>query len=180
MTLSSPNYPRNAWSRFLIILGQIAMLLGAVDPMEGSILILPGSGLVALGTFLGRNEGGLIAYQVRVFILIAFGVGALWGLSSLGGIGGSTGRSMWWGMLTLPYLVGWSLGIWGPRSPKWLLLLGIVVGLWHVALLVLVVGRSAGGQGAASVAPGVAIGGIGMLTIAGCLVRWYRQVRMRA
>ena len=43
---------RNLWARILIIAGSIAMLIGAIDPMEGSLVILPGSGLVALGTFL--------------------------------------------------------------------------------------------------------------------------------
>jgi hypothetical protein len=47
---------RSIWSRVLIIVGSIAMLVGAVDPMEGSLIILPGSGLVALGTFLGRTN----------------------------------------------------------------------------------------------------------------------------
>ena len=97
------------------------MVVGAIDPMEGSLLILPGSGLVALGTFLGQSERRLIAYRVWVFILIAIGVGALWGLSMVGGFGGKSGRSMWWGVLILPYLIGWNMGIWGPGSPRWLL-----------------------------------------------------------
>ena len=91
---------RSIWSRILIIVGSIAMLVGAVDPMEGSVVILPGSGLVALGTFLGQSERRLIAFRVWVFILIAIGVGALWGLSMVGGIGGSSGHSMWWGVLS--------------------------------------------------------------------------------
>ena len=109
---------RSVWSRVLIMVGSITMLVGALDPMEGSVVILPGSGLVALGTFLGQSERRLIAYRVWVFILIAIGVGAMWGLSSIGGFGGKTGRSMWWGVLILPYLIGWSMGIWGPGSPR--------------------------------------------------------------
>jgi len=34
------------------------------------------------------------------------GVGALWFLSSLGGIGGKSGHSIWWGLLILPYPTG--------------------------------------------------------------------------
>ena len=98
---------RGIWSRILVIVGSIAMLAGAIDPMEGSVVILAGSGLVALGAFLGQGERRLIAYRVWVFILIMIGVGALWGLSNLGGIGGKSGRSMWWGVLILPYLIGW-------------------------------------------------------------------------
>ena len=39
---------RSLWSRILIVLGSLGMLLGAIDPMEGSLIILPGSLLVAL------------------------------------------------------------------------------------------------------------------------------------
>src|ERR1035437_10511793 len=94
---------RSLWSRILIVLGSIAMVVGAIDPMEGSAIILPGSLLVALGPGLGPPDRRLIAYRVAVFILIAIGVGALWGLSAVGGFGGSSGLSMWWGVLILPY-----------------------------------------------------------------------------
>ncbi|MGI6418207.1 MAG: hypothetical protein ACOX1P_21340 [Thermoguttaceae bacterium] len=67
---------RNAWSKILIIAGGIGMLVGAIDPMEGSLLILPGSGLFAIGTCLSRADRRLIAYRVSVFILIAIGVAA--------------------------------------------------------------------------------------------------------
>ena len=162
---------RKLWSQILIVVGSIAMLVGAIDPMEGSIIILPGSGLVALGTFLGQNERRLIAYRVWVFILIAIGVGAMFGLTSVGGIGGKSGHSMWWGVLILPYLIGWSMGIWGPGSPRWLLLLGIVVGLWYVTLMGMVLHHPAGRHGAMSALPGIVIGTIGVLTIGGCISR---------
>ena len=78
---------QNLWARFLTIAGYIAMLVGALDPLEGSLLILPGSGLVALGAFLGKKERRLIAYRAMVFLLVAVGVGSLWWLSSVGGFG---------------------------------------------------------------------------------------------
>src|ERR1035437_5749484 len=159
------------WSRILILVGSIAMLVGALDPMEGSVVILPGSGLVALGAFLGHSERRLIAYRVGVFILIVIGVGAMWGLSWVGGFGGPSGRSMWWGVLILPYLIGWSMGIWGPGAPRWLLLLGIVVGLWYLAILAMVLKGSGGHHGAMSALPGIVIGTIGVLTISGCISR---------
>ncbi len=65
---------RKLWSRILITVGGIAMLLGSADPMEGSLLILPGSGLVALGLFVGRAERRLLRDWVWVFGLIAVGV----------------------------------------------------------------------------------------------------------
>ena len=166
---------RKLWSRILIIVGSIAMLVGALDPMEGSLIILPGSGLVALGTFLGQSERRLIAYRVWVFILIAIGVGALWGLSMVGGFGGKSGRSMWWGVLILPYLIGWTMSIWGPGSPRWLLLLGIVVGLWYLVILAMVLKGSGRPHGDMGLVPIIVIGTIGVLTIGGCIGRLTKQ-----
>jgi hypothetical protein len=102
---------RSRWSRLLVIVGGIAMLVGALDPLEGSLVILPGSGLVTLGTLLGQTERALRAYWVLIFTLILVGVGAMFGLSAVGGIGGRSGHSMWWGLLILPYPVGWVMGI---------------------------------------------------------------------
>jgi hypothetical protein len=79
--------------------------------MEGSLLILPGSGLIALGTYLGGADPKASKEWLVLFILNAIGVGALWGLSEAGGFGGTSGRSMWWGVLILPYVFGWLLGI---------------------------------------------------------------------
>jgi hypothetical protein len=102
---------RKLWSRILVIAGSIAMLVGVLDPMEGSLVILAGSGLVTLGTFLSNSGRRLLIYWIWVFLLISVGVGALFGLSAIGGIGGKSGHSMWWGVLTLPYPVGWIMGI---------------------------------------------------------------------
>jgi hypothetical protein len=101
------------WSRLLIVVGCVAMLLGAIDPLEGSLFILPGSGMVVLGLFLGRGERRVLRYWLWVFVLIAIGVGALFALSAVGGIGGKSGHSMWWGTLILPYPVGWIMGLAG-------------------------------------------------------------------
>jgi purine-cytosine permease-like protein len=60
---------RLLWSRILKVVGGIAMLLGTLDPMEGSLLILPGSGLVALGMFLGGKDRRTVLYWTWVFIL---------------------------------------------------------------------------------------------------------------
>lgn len=161
---------RQLWSHILVTVGSIAMLVGAIDPMEGSLLILPGSGSVALGTFLGQGEHRLVVFRVWVFVLIAIGVGALWGLSMAGGIGGTSDLSPWWAVLLLPYAIGWSVGIWGPGSPRWVLWLGIVVSLWFLTILALALKKSA------HVSPGIVIASIGVLTIVGCIYR----LRMRA
>ena len=102
---------RSRWSRILVIVGLIAMLIGVVDPLEGSLVILPGTGMVALGALLGNSRHRkLLSWS---FVLVAVGVGALWGLSALGGFGGSSGRSNWWGLVLLPYPVGWIMGFVG-------------------------------------------------------------------
>jgi hypothetical protein len=165
---------RSLWSRILIVLGSVGMVVGAIDPMEGSVVILPGSLMVALGTFFNQSERHLFAYRAWVFILIAIGVGAMWGLSAVGGFGGKSGYSMWWGVLILPYLIGWSMGIWGPGSPRWLLVLGIGVGLWYLAILGLVLKLSWQRGGAMSALPAFIIAATGLLTIGGCISRWRR------
>lgn len=100
---------RILWSRILNVVGFIAMLIGAIDPLEGAFIILPGSSLVALSAFLCRDRYRKLLYWA--FTLIAFGVGIMFVVSVLGGIGGSSGRSMWWGLFILPYPVGWIVGI---------------------------------------------------------------------
>jgi hypothetical protein len=102
---------RMLWSRIMVIVGSVAMLLGAIDPLEGSLVILLGSGMVTLGTLIGRSRRRILLYWVWVLILMTVGVGLMWGLSAIGGLGGPTGRSLWWGLVILPYPVGWIMGI---------------------------------------------------------------------
>ena len=99
------------WSRILAVVGFVVVLLGALDPLEGSLLILPGTGLLALAAWLGRSRYRTLLYWS--FALVAVGVGVMWGLSAVGGLGGSTGRSMWWALLLLPYPVGWVMALVG-------------------------------------------------------------------
>lgn len=102
---------RNLWPHILVIIGSIAMLLGAIDPLEGSVVILAGSALVLLGTFVGQVDRQSRLFWMATFLLIAVGVGAMFALSAIGGIGGDSGHSTWWGVLVLPYPVGWMMGI---------------------------------------------------------------------
>jgi hypothetical protein len=104
---------RKLWSRVLVIVGAIAMLLGTLDPLEGSVLILPGCGLVALAMYLSGRDHRTVLYCTWAFILIAVGVGAMFALSAVGGIGGRSGHSMWWGLLLLPYPAGWLMALAG-------------------------------------------------------------------
>jgi hypothetical protein len=104
---------RIPWSRLLTVVGALAMAVGTIDPLEGSLLILPGSGLVALGAFLGSTDRRRVRYWLWSFILITIGIVAMFALSAVGGIGGSTGRSMWWGLVILPYPLGWLMALAG-------------------------------------------------------------------
>ncbi len=99
------------WSPILVIVGGFAMLIGALDPLEGSIFILIGSALVVSGTYLSNSQRIMRLYWVWAFILITFGIAMMWTLTALGGIGGSTGRSGWWGLIILPYPIGWIMGM---------------------------------------------------------------------
>lgn len=95
------------------MLGAIGLLVGAVDPLEGSFVILAGSALL-WGSELMKGPGRRhLCLWTSVFVLIAVGVGAMIGLSAVGGIGGRSGRSWWWGLLLLPYPAGWLLGVGG-------------------------------------------------------------------
>lgn len=104
---------RRLWSRFLVALGGLAMLVGAIDPLEGSVVILVGSGLVLLSTILGQAERRRRIYWIWTFALVAFGVAAMFALSAVGGIGEGTGYSLWWGLFILPYPLGWIMGMVG-------------------------------------------------------------------
>jgi hypothetical protein len=101
----NPMKARKVFWHLLVVLGLMAMVLGVFDPLEGSVLILVGSGLVALAALLAKKpQRGLL---LGAFALVAIGVGALFGLSALGGVGGHSGHSIWWLLIVLPYPIGW-------------------------------------------------------------------------
>ena len=160
-------------THILATTGYVAMLIGAIDPLEGSLLILPGSGLVLLGTYLNHGQSQLTAFRLWSFLMIVIGIAALWGFSVIGGIGEDTAYSMWWGLLFLPYPIAWSIGIWGPDSPRWVLWSGILMGIWYLVMMLLVIGKSGNfDEAAASVITFASfIGIIGIFTIAGCTYR---------
>jgi hypothetical protein len=97
------------WSRALLGLGMLAMIVGALDPLEGSVIILPGVALAALGALVGHNQYRKLL--AAAFVLVALGVGAMFALSAIGGFGGNSGHSNWWGLTILPYPVGWLMAI---------------------------------------------------------------------
>lgn len=98
------------WSRFLRVFGAIAMVVGMLDPLEGSIVVVVGSALLVGSEITNVAPRLHLRFWTCVFGLILAGVTAMYVLSAVGGIGGNSGRSIWWGILILPYLVGWLLG----------------------------------------------------------------------
>lgn len=162
---------RKFWSSAVSVVGAVGLVAGSFDPMEGSAVILPATGLLALGSYMRSEDRRLVAYRTWGFILVALGVGALFGLSAIGGIGGSSGRSAWWGLLILPYFVGWSIDIWGPGLPRWLSMAGIAIGVWYLAIVAMLLQRSSNAAESRSTAPAIAIGVIGIGTIVACVAR---------
>ena len=100
-------------ARWLVVVGFVLMVIGVVDPLEGSVVVLGGSVLVAVGTTRSVTQSRL---PFIAAVLIAVGVSVMLGMSALGGVGGSTGRSAWWLLLCLPYPIGWILGLIGAAS----------------------------------------------------------------
>jgi hypothetical protein len=101
-------------SRTLVVVGLVLMVAGALDPLEGSVVILGGSALAAAGAFFARTRRYRL--QLIACVLIALGVAALFGLSALGGVGGNSGRSIWWLLLCVSYPIGWLMGLFGAAA----------------------------------------------------------------
>jgi len=99
---------KTKWTRVIYIIGVIALIIGVLDPLEGSIVIASGSALVAFSTYLTHDRHWKTF--LLSLIMIAVGVFFLFYLSSLGGVGGNR-LSWWWGTLVLPYPLGWLIAI---------------------------------------------------------------------
>ena len=97
------------WAHILFIIGVVATLLGAIDPLEGSIVVLIGSVLLALSTRLSHERYHKTFLTASV--LMAIGVAAMWIFTALGGIGGTSPYSPWWGIFILPYPIGWFVAL---------------------------------------------------------------------
>lgn len=97
------------WARAMYIVGVVALIIGAVDPMEGSVVIAIGSTLAALSTYVTHDRDQKIFFAAMIMIVL--GVFFLFYFSSLGGIGGHSTLSLWWGILILPYPMGWLISI---------------------------------------------------------------------
>lgn len=97
------------WNAIFFRIGVILFIIGTLDPMEGSILILIGS-IVFAAVSISTQKKYWKTFTCAA-ILIAFGVGCLFLLSALGGFGGNSSMSWWWGLTILPYPIGWVLNV---------------------------------------------------------------------
>lgn len=96
---------KEKWLRIIFILGIVTLIIGTIDPLEGSVVIAFGSALLALSAYLKHDRHRKIFLASLVMILI--GVFFMFYFSSLGGFGGTSTLSWWWGILILPYPIGW-------------------------------------------------------------------------
>ncbi len=97
------------WTRVVYIIGVILLIIGAIDPLEGSVLILIGSAFLALSTYLARDRHYKIFMSAAIMNIV--GVFFLFYFSSLGGFGGTSTLSWWWALLVIVYPIGWLMTI---------------------------------------------------------------------
>lgn len=100
---------KSNWKRIIYVIGVIALVIGIIDPLEGSVILVGGSVLIALSTYLTQDRHRNIFFSSLIMIVI--GVFFLFYFSSLGGFGGKSTLSWWWGILILPYPIGWLMSI---------------------------------------------------------------------
>jgi hypothetical protein len=74
-------------------------------------------------------------------------------------------------------MIGWTVGIWGPGSPRWMVWLGIPVGLWYLTLFTMAFRGAAHASGTIWTSPLLVIALLGLLTIGGCIYRLRRGWR---
>lgn len=93
------------WTRVIHIIGVVALIIGAIDPLEGSLLIMSGSALLALSAHVNSDRHSKIF--TTSLIMIVIGVFFMFYFSSIGGFGGTSTLSWWWGLLIIPFPIGW-------------------------------------------------------------------------
>jgi hypothetical protein len=100
---------KTKWTRIIFIIGIVALTIGAIDPLEGSVIIAVGSALIALSTNLSHDRHRKLF--LATLIMIVVGIIFMFFLSSLGGFGGKSTLSWWWSILIVPYPAGWLISI---------------------------------------------------------------------
>ncbi len=96
-------------AQILYVSGIFALIIGLMDPLEGSVVIAVGSVFVVISTYLQKDK--LRKIFLTSMILIVIGVLIMFYISSLGGFGGNANLSAYWGLSILPYPIGWLIAI---------------------------------------------------------------------
>lgn len=168
---------RQRWAPRVGTAGHLIALIGAVDPLEGSWLVVLGCAMAALEAWMVRDghapgvrraQRALLAYRSGVAVMAAAGVAVLWVTSEHGGFGGSEGVHPAWALLLLPYPAALVAAFCGPGAPRWVAWGGCVVGAGYMALAVLIMLRTIG-RGDDEVA--ALIGSLGLAMLAACAAR---------
>jgi uncharacterized membrane protein len=100
---------RTLWSRIFLVLGLFGMLVGALDPLEGCVVITPAAGVAGLGAMAGRTRLRRLVYIG--FAMVVVGVAAMILLSLPGVVHFRETHSRWWLLTVAPYPAGWVLGL---------------------------------------------------------------------
>jgi hypothetical protein len=104
------------WIRRWLPVAALALtLLAVLDPLEGFPLVLMGGVLTAMAAIQDHSRWRKLA--VWGVGLAALGCAEMVGLSFMGGVGGTTGRSMWWLLVLLPYPIGVLMFRRGAQNP---------------------------------------------------------------
>ena len=95
----------NNFEKFIFYSGVVALILGIIDPLEGSVIIFCGGLLITISAWLSSMEQKYLFLSCT--LLLAVGIFFLFYLSSLGGFGGDSGLAWGWSLLIIPYPAGW-------------------------------------------------------------------------
>jgi uncharacterized membrane protein YhdT len=103
---------RKAWSLLLCVIGIVTLFSFFSDTEVGLVMVTDfapvfGGAMISLSAFLVRSRFRRLAYWA--FGLQLAGVGPVLLISAFGGVGGNTGRSIWWSLTCLPQPLGWIL-----------------------------------------------------------------------
>lgn len=164
---------REKWVQVLTVPGGLAVLAGGIDPLEGSILVPVGTALLAGAAMIAPCEPVVRRARALNLALALVGFAAVWGLTALGGVGGTTGRSFFWALLGLPLVVGWTLSLWGHGAPRWLTWLGLLAGAWYLVLPLLAATKARANPHILWPVL-IVFGACGLVTVAGCVWRLRR------
>jgi hypothetical protein len=91
-------------SRWMPIAGLTVTLLALLDPLEGFPIVLLGGVLILMAALQDRSRH---TRMVGAGLgLATLGCATMVVLSVVGGVGGATGRSLWWLATVAPYPIG--------------------------------------------------------------------------